>query len=97
MHLTVKLREGFNNDSVTIRLNGKEVYRKSGISTDLTISFADTVNIDVAAASITLQVSVASGLTQTVNVHVAQTPFIEVWIIDGKMELRKAKSETPML
>ena len=40
MRLSVKLRDGFSNDTVTIKVNEKEVYRKSGVGTDLTISFA---------------------------------------------------------
>ncbi|MFO1372811.1 MAG: hypothetical protein U1F42_10620 [Candidatus Competibacteraceae bacterium] len=97
MHLFVKLRDGFNNDTVTIRVNGKEVYRKSGVSTDLTISFADTVEVPVKESLVKLEVAVEGRQLETKEIRVQETPFVDVWIIGKKMELRESKEEVPML
>lgn len=97
MRLFVKLRDGFSNDTVTIRVNGKEVYRKSGVNTDLTISFADGMEIPVEKSLVKLEVAVEGGQTMTKDVSVGETPFVDVWIIEGKMELRESKNEVPML
>lgn len=97
MRLFVKLRDGFSNDTVTIKVNGKEVYRKSGVSTDLTISFADAVEVPVEQSIVQLQVTVDDGQTKTKEVDVRETPFVDVWIIGGEMELRASKEEVPML
>lgn len=97
MNLHVKLRDGFRNDTVTVRVNGQRVYQKSGVSTDLTISHADSIDIQVQAAAIELEVSVEGGQTVSRPVQVQETPFIEVWNTGGRLELRASGEETPML
>jgi hypothetical protein len=97
MQLSIKLRDGFNNDTVTIRVNGKEVYRKSGVKTDLTISFADAVEVPVEASPVELEVAVEDGPMKTKQIQVPATPFVNVWISEGEMELRASAEDVPML
>jgi hypothetical protein len=97
MKLILKLRDGFDNDTVQIKANGREVYHKSGISTDLTISFADSVEIDVRKSIVDLEVTVEGGEKQKKEIDVKKTQFVEVWCIDGKMELRASHDEVPMM
>ncbi len=97
MQLTLKLRDGFSHDQVTVRLDGQQVYQHADLSTDLTISFADQCVLEVAAPQVTLQVSLARGLSKQRLVTPAQTPFVEVWVVDGDIDLRASRSETPML
>lgn len=97
MRLRIKLRDGFSNDTVTITVNETEVYRKSGVSTDLTISLADIVEVPVEESIIKLRVAVEGGQTETKEIRVRETPFVDVWIIEGKMELRESEEDIPML
>ena len=97
MQLHVKLRDGFNNDTVSITVNEKEVYRKSGVTTDLTISFADAVEVLVEESVVKLGVAVEGGQREQKEIRVRETPFVDVWLIEGKMELRGSKDEVPML
>ncbi|MBL8130536.1 MAG: hypothetical protein JNL42_01655 [Anaerolineae bacterium] len=97
MNLHVKLRDGFRNDTVTMRVNGDEVYHKSGVSTRLAISYADAVDIPIEEPVVTLEVAVQGGPSETAEVRVRRTPFVEVWVQDGVMELRKSDEETPLL
>jgi hypothetical protein len=97
MVLHIKLRDGFSNDTVSIKLNGKEVYRKSGVTTNLTISFADAVEIPVEESVVKLEVAVEGGQRKKKEIQVRETPFVDVWVIEGKMELRESKEEVPML
>lgn len=97
MHIHIKLRDGFSNDIVTIKLNSKEVYHKSGVSTDLSISFADAVEVSVEESVVKLEVAVEGGQREEKEIRVQETPFVEVWNMEGKMELRESKDETPML
>lgn len=97
MQLHVKLRDGFNNDTVSITVNEKEVYRKSGVTTDLTISFADAVEVFVEESVVKLEVAVEGGQSEQKEIRVRETPFVDVWSIEGKMELRGSKDEVPML
>lgn len=97
MHLFVKLRDGFSNNTVTVEVNEKEVYRKSGVTTNLTISFADAVEVPVEESIVKLKVGVEGGQTQTKEIRVQETPFVDVWIVGGEMELQASKEEMPML
>ena len=97
MLLHIKLRDGFTNDTVSITVNEKEVYRKSGVSTNLTISFADAVDVPVDTDVVKLVVTVEGGQREEKNIQVRETPFVDVWRIDGRMELRESKEEVPML
>lgn len=97
MRLSIKLRDGFSNSTVIIEVNGQQVYRKSGVTTDLTISFADAVEVPVEESTVKLKVTVEGGETQTKEIRVQETPFVDVWILNGKMELQASKEEMPML
>lgn len=97
MQLHIKLRDGFSDDTVYIKVNGKEVYRKSGVRTDLSISFADAVEVSVDESVVKLEVAVEGGQREEKEIRVRETPFIDVWFIEGKMELRESKDEVPML
>jgi len=97
MLLHIKLRDGFHNNTVVIKLNNKEVYHKSGISTDLSISFADAVDVFVEESIVKLEVAVQDAQRMEKDIRVGETSFVDVWIMDGKMELRESKDETPML
>ena len=97
MVLHVALRDGFHNDTVTIRVNGKEVYRKSGVTTDLTISFADSVEVPIDGGTARLDVAVDGGQARSEEITVAETPFVAVRIVGARMEFRKSKEQIPML
>ena len=97
MILHVKLRDGFSNDSVTITVNGKNVYYKAGVTTDLTISFADAIDISVEESTVKLAVAIERGQKEEKELRVQETPFIDVRIINGKLELWESQDEFPMV
>jgi hypothetical protein len=97
MQLSVKLRDGFKNDTVTITVNGKEVYRESGVTTNLTISFADAVEIPVQEPIVRLGVAIEGGHKATKEIPVRETPFVDVWAHTGTIEIRSSAEETPMM
>ena len=95
--LQIRLRDGFLDDEVLVRVNGKEVYRKSNVQTDLTISYADAVAVEVDTSPATVEVEVLGGASLKKSVQVHQTPFVDVWILEGRMEIRESNEELPML
>ena len=95
--MLVKLRDGFKNDSVTIRVNGREIYRQTGVTTNLTISFADKVETPNEGSVARLEVVVDGGPSAATEIRVQETPFVDVWISDGRMDLRASAEEMPML
>jgi len=97
MKLRIRLRDGFRDQTVIITLDGKEIYRKSGVTTDLSISYADAVEASTDAAPVTLAVRVENGAVASADIDPRQTPFVDVWIADGRMALRGSATEPPML
>ena len=97
MNLRVRLGEGFQNDTVSVRVDGKEVFRRAGVSTDWTISRADSVDIPLQAASVQLEVAVEHGPRVVQDIVPAQTPFVEVRLVGPELQLLPLNEEPPML
>ena len=97
MGLRVKLGAGFRDDTVSIRVDGVQVFGKSGISTDLRTSRAEVVELPVDKAVVRLEVSVAGGPSASREIRPQETPFVEVRVLDGQLELRATAGDTPML
>ena len=97
MQLSVKFREGFKNDTVVLRANGEVIYRRSNVSTDLSISFADQVTLPVVARNLRLALSINGKQPIIKEVDVRKTPFVEIWIVDGNIEFRLSAQGVPML
>src|SRR3982751_6654979 len=82
--LHVALQDGFKNDSVAVTVNGKEVYRKSGVTTNLSVSLADQFEAPVEGHTVRVDVTVSSkGLSQSAEVQVKETPYIAVSFNNG--------------
>jgi hypothetical protein len=97
MMLRVRLGEGFQNNTVSVRVDGKEVFRKSGVSTDWTISRADSLEVQLEAPSVQLEVTVDDGPRVARAIEAAQTPFVEVRFVNGELQLHAMGEEPPML
>ena len=97
MQLSVKLRDRFQNDTVTIKVDGTEVFHRAGVTSDLAISFADSVAIPVSQPTVVLEVAVEGGPTERKQIRVPQTPFVDVWMDQGRLDLRASPEDTPML
>lgn len=97
MNLRVRLGEGFQNDTVSVRVDGREVFRRAGVSTDWTISRADSVDIPLQAASVQLEVAVEHGPRVIQEIAPGQTPFVEVRLVGAELQLLPFSEEPPML
>ena len=97
MTLRVRLGEGFQNNTVSVLVDGRQVYQRSGVSTDWTISRADAVDVKTAADSVQLEVSVEEGARAVQVVAPARTPFVEVRFVNGELQLHALEQEPPMM
>lgn len=97
MTLRVRLGEGFRNDTVSLRVNGEQVFHKSGVTTDLRIPRADTVDLSIQESAVQLEVRVDGGPSTAQEIRPAETPFVEASLVDGRLELQALPQETPML
>jgi hypothetical protein len=91
--LYIALQDGFNNDSVRITVNGLEVHRKSGVTTNRVISLAEAIETAVTDSTATVEVEVSSrNITGSFSVEPGDTPYLAVSIRrDGKLEFLTAK------
>jgi hypothetical protein len=55
--LHIALHDGFKDDTVAIRVNGEKVVEKSGVTTKLQISYADSFDVDVPKGNANVEVS----------------------------------------
>ena len=95
--LHIALNDGFAGDAVAISLDGREVYNKAGVQTDLRISHADAVDADAPETGATVEVR-ARGRSATAQVDPGETPYLAVNIEpDGQLEIRRSAEPFPML
>lgn len=97
MTLRVRLGEGFQNNTVSVRANGTQVYQRAGVTTDYSISRADGFDVPVDTPSVQLEVQLQDGPRATAAIAPAQTPFVEVRLIEGRLELQAREQEPPMM
>lgn len=97
MSLRVRLGEGFQNNTVSVRVDGDQVFHKAGVSTDWTISRADSVEVKTAGANVQLEVTVENGPRAVQDIAPGQTPFVEVRLVSGELQLLPMDGEPPML
>jgi hypothetical protein len=97
MTLRVRLGDGFKNNTVSVLVDGKQVYGRSNVNTDWTISHADSFDVKVDGPTVQLEVAVQGGPTIRGSVEPAQTPFVEVRFLDGQLQLLPLPAEPPML
>jgi hypothetical protein len=93
-HLHIALQEGFEDEAVVIRVNGKEVFNKQGVRTKLQIGRADAVDVEVEDGTATVEILLPTkDLTETVRIRVPQEPFLGVSLVAGEIVHRV--SSTP--
>jgi hypothetical protein len=82
--LHIALHDGFRGDRVVIAVDGRVVFDRPGVKTDLRISRADAVNADTVGQRAVVAVTVEPGQAQeppaqgSVKVDVSATPFLGV-------------------
>lgn len=85
--LTIDFQAGFTGDTIVVLVDGTEVQRREGVTTDYSIGRADSVEVDAAAGRVTVEVRVPTqGISGETTVDVAETPYVGVSSEDGKVE-----------
>jgi hypothetical protein len=80
MHpLHIALHDGFQGHIVAITVEGREVYNRSSVTTNVAISRADAFDVQVASNPVRIEVSVEPGGRQgSTEIDVTQSPFVAV-------------------
>ncbi len=87
MHpLHIALQDGFRQNSVAITVDGRTVYNKSGVTTDLRISRADAVDVELPQATARIGVAVGPGNITATRDHDAQAaPYLAISLEGGRL------------
>ena len=85
--LHVALQEGFAGDTVSVRVNGSEVARRSDVATRNQIGFAEAIELDIDEGEIELELEIESrSLERRMPMRVVGTTYVGVSIErDGKL------------
>jgi hypothetical protein len=77
--LHVDLRDGFRGHSVKITIDGREVYNRSGVTTDLTISRADGFEAQSGDGTVQVHVSVdPGGIAGSTTIDSSENAYLSV-------------------
>ena len=58
--LHIALQEGFVEDTVAIRVDGREVYQETNVRTRFQIGYADSIDLNVEGCTVNIEVAVPS-------------------------------------
>jgi hypothetical protein len=92
--LHIALHDGFTGHTVTVTVDGREVYRRAGVRTDLRISRADAFDTDAPGPAAKIEVRVDPGSLQAaIRLDLAATPYLAINLINGAIQF--TPSATP--
>jgi hypothetical protein len=86
MHtLHIALHDGFQGHTVAIKVDGREVYNKTSVTTNVTISRADAFDVEVGSNKARIEVSIEPGERKgSTEIDVTQHPFVAVSLVNNE-------------
>ena len=89
--LGIELQDGFEGDEVVCTVDGREVLRRSAVRTDLRISRADSVEVQVPDDPSTVQVQVPNrSLAAEARLVPREERYLLVRIVEGRLQATPA-------
>ena len=86
MLLNVALQDGFDRDTVVIRVDGAEAYRGEQVTTRTQISHADDMQLEVPERPFTLEVEVPEqGIQASLQLDPHAQPNVALSLLDGQI------------
>lgn len=86
MLINVALQDGFDGDTVALRVDGSEVYRSDRVTTRTQISHADDMQLDVPDGPFALEVDVPTqALRETIRLDPHTQPNVGLSLLDGRL------------
>ena len=79
--LHVDLQEGFVNDTVVVRVNGREVFNKASVKTKLQIGLATAFEADVPEGLLSIEIALPlKNVSETFALQVSDSTYLAVFI-----------------
>ncbi|HEX6745736.1 MAG TPA: hypothetical protein VF092_00375 [Longimicrobium sp.] len=96
--LKIDLREGFDGDTVLVRVGGREVYRRSGVRTNYSIGLADRVETEVGPGPVEVRVELPErGTAGGYATRPEEGTVVAVALDSGRRPVIRQVAETPYL
>lgn len=86
--LAIDLQEGFVDDTVILRVNGEEVFRKEHVSTNPLLGLAHSFKTEVEKGPVNIRVDVRTrDLAKTVALEVSDDTYLGVSVVGGMIDV----------
>ena len=87
--LHIALHEGFNDDTVMILVNSKEVFNKPNVKTKLQIGYADSIEVNIQEVSVNVKVILPlRNLSESIDLQVSTSVYLGVSASPGRINYR---------
>src|SRR5262245_32214628 len=85
--LRVDFQEGFTHDQIDLRINGQERLQKEGVTTNLLLGLASSVEIEVPPGRVTIDIKIPTkNLAKTISLECSGSEYLGVSIENGRIE-----------
>ena len=92
--LHIDLQEGFEDETVVIKVAGKEAFRKTNVRTKLQIGLADSFETTIEDGPVTVEIELPSKhLSKSIEVQGSNAVYLGVSVIEGKIEHRISREQ----
>ena len=92
--LRVDLQEGFANDAIDVRVNGRASLHQEGVTTQGMLGLATSAEIEVPEGLLSIEIEVPTkSLSKTIRLEPSESPYLGVSI--GKGEIEHILSKRP--
>ena len=78
-------QHGFANDTIILKINGKEVLKKDNVSSDLRISLAESFTIEILNGQYKLEITIPTknlSISQTIKIGSGEDKYFGISIIN---------------
>ena len=87
--LHIALQDGFADDTVVVRINGDEVFRKDGVATDPRISVADSYETQMQEGPVRVEVDLPKKEIQgSLTIQFSGSAYVAVSLEEGSIRYK---------
>ena len=87
--IRIALQDGFEGDTVVVKVNGKQVFKQENIKTKRQIGKAASFEVEVEGGPVNVEVLLPlKNLSETIAVKVSGEAYLGVSVVEDKIEHR---------
>jgi hypothetical protein len=87
--LTIHFRRDFDGQGAVVRINGRRRWASTALTTRLLLDVAEVVRLRVPIGPVTVHVTMTPGGEVSRQLEIDDNRDLEVWYLDGALELRE--------